>query len=134
MATWGWYSNASLTTELTQLEARTLPYTDFRLWYGAPETGTKIEATSDPGVDDLVISIADSDVGTGQETTAVQLADSLAGLDTAVAGDPLTIGTSLLSGSANAFELYVRVTDELGSVGSSTELSLEITDWTESAV
>lgn len=58
------------------------------------------------------------------ESTELKLALSAAGLDTAVAGDPLNLGTQILSEAANAVAVYIRADDATDTVGTETELSL----------
>lgn len=126
------YHDASLTQEVSAADpiyalqdvAGSLAPVDTQIWLGSTASGTEFSATSDPGVDDIVISVADSDGATGQTTAAVKLAATEAGLTGAVAGDPLTVGTSITSGVANAFSFWIRLDDQAAAVGSYTDLSL----------
>lgn len=103
------------------------------LYVGIPdsEPTTSAQATSNPGVDDIVLSIVDSAAGSGHESSEVKLAESSAGLDTATAGAPLNFGTEILKGAANKKTVYARVDDATGVVGTETELSLQFNDVTE---
>jgi hypothetical protein len=103
------------------------------LYFGTPTAGNKIEASSDPGVDPIQISIADSDELTGPDAEDIKLAVTSAGLDTAVGGAALSIGATVLGGSANAVPIYVRWTNGTGA-GEYTDISLTITDRQETAV
>ena len=134
MAEWKFYSDAALLNEITSLKATTYPDTTFRVFYGSTDDTMKIEAQSDPGVDDLQIMVEDTTPGSGHETTAVKLADSESGLTSAVSGDPIVIGTFLNGGAGGAFEFWVRVTDAIHDGVKDTTLSLRATPWTESAV
>lgn len=63
------------------------------------------------------------------EITEIKLAATAAGLDTAVAGDPLVIGTELESGVANAFEINIRIENDVDVVSNNAatpELALYI--------
>jgi hypothetical protein len=59
------------------------------------------------------------------ETTEVKLALTEVGLDSAVAGDSLDVGLTLLSGSANAIEFWMRVEDATGELSTETELYVQ---------
>lgn len=65
----------------------------------AGNTGTlEVVATSAPGVDNIALSIADGDSGGGQQASELKLASTAAGLDSAVAGADLQLGTSITAG------------------------------------
>lgn len=55
--------------------------------------------------------------------TELKLATTSGGLAAAVAGDPLTVGTQVLSGVANAFEFHMRVTNSVTTVTANTNFS-----------
>lgn len=78
-----------------------------------------------PSGGNINITIEDSSVGIGHETTEIKLALTSAGLDTAVAGAPLSLGTSITSGVSNATPIHIRVTNAVSTAGISTELSLK---------
>lgn len=125
------YNDSALSSVLTTLSAlqRTDGATgpvDAVIYIGSTAVGKKFQAASNPGVDNIVLSVTDTDgAGTGQAATAVKLASSAAGLDTAVAGDPLTLGLSILSGAANAVEVHVRIEATNLTAGTYTDLSLD---------
>lgn len=58
------------------------------------------------------------------EAAEVKLAATEAGLTGATAGAPLTLSTQILSGSANAADIWVRLDDATATVGTETELTL----------
>jgi len=63
------------------------------------------------------------------QPTEIKLAATAAGLDSAVAGDPLNLGTTLTAGVGNAVEVNIRVTNAVTTVSSNAgnpELSLFI--------
>lgn len=77
------------------------------------------QADSDPGVDDIEVSAVDTGTGGSQPVTNVKLATSLAGLATAVAGDPVALGPSI----GTVFPVWVRYTPT-GSEAVSTNIVL----------
>lgn len=99
---------------------------------GSTVSGKKFESASDPGVDPIVFSVADSDLGAGQSSAAVKLATTAAGLDAAVAGEPLSIGPQILSGGSNSVEIYVRLEADNLAEGTYNDLSLQTNDLVES--
>jgi hypothetical protein len=134
MATWAFYSDASLSTLVTEASCTTYPTSTLHLWFGSTTTGVKLEAVSDPGVDPLVLSITDSATG-GHAVSAVKLALTTGALSTASGGASLTLASGqIIGGSANAIGFYMSVTDTVGAVAKSTELGLQLTPWVQSAV
>lgn len=126
------YSDAALTQEVNagnpiyalQDTANSLTPVQTQLWLGSTATGTVFNATSNPGVDDIVISVTDSNGATGQTTAAVKLATTQAGLAAAVAGASLIVGTSRNSGVSNAFSFWIQLDDVAAVVGSYTDLGI----------
>ena len=96
--------------------------TDRIVYFGSPASAKTLQAASAPGTDPVQISIADANAGTGIAATALKLALTAGGLDTAVAGDPLSIGTTISSGASLA--IYVRTTQGALGVGVYEDLSL----------
>lgn len=129
-ATFKFYTDSALTTELgaTLQVSHNSDFSDnpqdFQLFLGSVGSSLKIEANSNPGVDNITISVADTTPGSGHETTEIKLATTQGGLAAAVAGDPLTVGTVVNSGNTNDFEFWVRVTNAVSTPGVSTELSI----------
>ena len=93
----------------------------------------KIEANSNPGVDNIIIDVLDSNPGFDHEDTEIKLATTQGGLTAATPGASLTVGTSVLSGAANDFEFWIRVTNAVATVGTITELSIATNALKESA-
>ena len=128
MATQIIYTDAALTTPLAgnivipQRADDSLPPVDVRLWLGHNNAAQKIQAESDPGVDQIVISVNDTDPGNGNPATAVKLAATQAGLNSAVAGDPLNAGVEIVGGAGGAFEFWMRVEDLTNTIGTYTDL------------
>lgn len=123
------YSDSGLTTEITPSWSFTNTVgsstpIDQSFYIGSNGSSLKYEANSDPGIDQIVLTITDSATGTGHDELDFKLALTSGGLTSAVAGDPLNLGTQILSGVANAVQVWVRWTDAVNTVGTSTEISL----------
>lgn len=95
------------------------------LYFGSTASGKTVRAASNPGVDSIVLSIADSS-SSGSPATDVTLAlePTFAGRS---AGAALNLGLQVNSGVANAVPVYVRVHDSTGVIGVNTDLSLSMT-------
>lgn len=134
------YSDAALTVPITpplnapQADDGSTGPLDFVLYLGSATAGKKFQAASNPGIDDIVLSVVDSAPGTGHPASEVKLAATLGGLDVATGGAPLDLGPQILSGAANAVPVFVRINDTTGVVATSTELSLQTNNVTESNV
>lgn len=133
----GFYTDAGLTTPLSglvviQAADNSLPAVDRVVYLGSTVSGNQFQATSDPGVDPIMLSIADA--GSGILTSYVKLALSSGGLNTAVAGDPLDVGDTLLSGSANSLAVHIRVDLPAYAIGSYSNLSFETDELIETEV
>ena len=96
--------------------------TDRIVYFGPPAAGKTLQAASAPGTDPVQISVEDVAAGAGIAATAIKLALTAGGLDSAVAGAPLSIGTSIASGSSVA--IFVRTTQGVLGVGLYEDLSL----------
>ena len=70
--------------------------------------GKRFVAAADPGVAPILFGVVDSAPGEGVEAAHVRLATSVAGLDDATPGQPLNLGTELLSGAGNAVAIHLR--------------------------
>jgi len=107
---------------------------DTHLYFGCPTASLQAQASSDPGVDDIMLSIADAIPGNSHAKTVIKLASTQLGLATAVAGDPLNIGITVLSGAANKVDVWVRVNEGAQPVVNWTDLSLETNELKVTAV
>ena len=87
----------------------TNPPEDFVLYLGSTDAANKVEAASNPGVDQIVVFITDTDPGNKLETTDVKLATSAGGLPGATGGASLNLGTSIVGGVGNAQPIHIRV-------------------------
>lgn len=109
--TWKWYADDGLTVELATLVAQqstARTYETKKVYFGSTEAGKTLYADSNPGVDAIQVSLVDAFPGADMETAHVRMALSEAGLASATPGDPVSLGTSLSSGVANAVVLWVR--------------------------
>lgn len=135
--TFGWFVDAGLTTEKTdpltvtqQSDGSTGPV-DNVLYFGSNSDTTKVQADSNPGIDNVEVQVGDTAPGSGHETTEVRLATTLAGLDVATPGGSLILGTEVLGGVSNAVEVYIRYEDGTGQVGTTIELFIETNELLE---
>ncbi len=108
-------------------------YTDATIYFGSPAAGTKAQVNADPGVTGIIVSIADSNGGTGAPATELRLSLSpITGAETP--GASLTLSHTVLSGVANAVRIYTRRTSALSTVGAYTDLSLTTQELIENPV
>lgn len=99
------------------------------------DTGTiEVVDQANPGVDNIIVSIADANPGTGQAPTDFKLASTLAGLDPAAEGAALSMGNNIVAGVSGAVEVHVRFENTRETVGISPDLSLDITATTAQAI
>lgn len=96
--------------------------TDRIVYFGSPAAGKTLQAATSPGTNPVQITITDASAGSGAATTAIKLSLSAAGLNTATAGAPLSIGTTISSGAPIA--IYVRTTQGALGVGTYNDLAL----------
>ena len=135
-ATFGLYTNAALTIPFTpplvanqNADGSTGPQ-DFVLYLGSTATGRTLHAQSNPGVDQITLTVVDAAPSTGEPATVVKLATTQGGLGSG--GQTLNLGTAVSSGVGNALPIWVRITDSLHVVGSYTDLSLYTNNLQES--
>lgn len=126
------YHDAALTSEITSgvpLSAAHdtsggSPAVDDLIYFGSTSTGLKAQVSSNPGVTAIQISISDSASGSGAPATQFKLATTQGGLTAAVAGNPLSLSTQVLSGVANAVPIWTRRSSAITVAGAYTDLSL----------
>lgn len=126
----GVYSDSGLTTPLTSVQAvqaddGTAAPADRVIYIGSQVAGKVFQAASNPGVDQIALSIADAAPGSGVEASHVKLALSQATLTSAVAGAARNLGTQLSSGPGNALKVYVRVDTPALAIGTYTGITLQ---------
>lgn len=136
--TWGFYADAGLTVPLvggaTIIDGD--GYTDRLIYFGSPAAGKKLEAASAPGTDAIAVgpdyngsfTVGEADI------SHIKLALSAVGLDSATAGAPIVVGTTLYSGSGGAVPIYVRSSELTLGPSVSDGLELRTNGLAESAV
>jgi hypothetical protein len=99
---------------------------DSCFYFGSADAARTAQAYSNPGVDQLALSVVDSDVGTGQPATLFKVALTQGGL--AVANQSVNLGTSILGGTANAVTVWVRanISNGVATIGTTTDLSFSV--------
>lgn len=102
-------------------------------YVGVASATRKIQAASDPGTDQIAVSIADSDAGTGVDAADIKLALSSAGLDAATGGASLNLGATINGGSANAVAVHYRWTNDTGN-STYSDISLSLVARVESDI
>jgi hypothetical protein len=132
------YTDAALTTPLvgslviTQNSDGSTPAVETQLFIGSTTVGRTLQASSDPGVDQIVLSVVDASPGSGHESAEIKLALTQGGLAGAVAGAALSVGTQILSEAPNVVSFFIQVDDATGVVGTATELSVSSNPLVES--
>jgi hypothetical protein len=81
---------------------------DFVIYLGSTDVTKTLVTEVNPGVDQIVVSLGDLNPGVGPATSDIKLSLTSVGLDAAIAGDPLIIGTSVLGGVSNAVAVFAR--------------------------
>jgi len=128
------YTDAALTTELTgnllikQNVDGSTPPVETQLWLGSTVVSAIFKASSNPGVDNIELSIADASPGSGHEVAEVKLATTQGGLAAATPGALLSLGLQITGDVANAVPFWVQVDDATAVLGTSTELSVITND------
>lgn len=97
---------------------------DRQVWIGVTDTGRAWYAASDPGVDDITVSIIDAESGASLLPSSLRLAFDAGGLDTATPGASLAIGTDVQPGSVNAVSFMIRIDTAAFTSGVYDNLSL----------
>lgn len=91
----------------------------------AGDTGLyEVVASSSPGVDAIVLIPADGNTGGGQQVSELKLATTALGLDSAVAGAALSLGSTITAGVSGAVQLHARFENTRSVVGVASDLSI----------
>lgn len=133
----GFFADAGLTTPLADLAVTQVvggSPADRLVYLGSATAGKKLQASSNPGVDQVQVSVTDGSPGSGLATTAVKLALSSAGLTSATGGAALDVGATILSGTSGAVPVFIRIDTGAGAPQVFTDLSLAVIDVVESDV
>lgn len=133
---WQFFVDPGLAVPLAELSAAVVAggHTDARVHFGSLAPTRRLQAASDPGVDQITVSVEDAATGTGMPATSVKLALTQAGLDAAVGGAALAIGAARLSGVDGALAIWVRVDAGATALGEYTDLRLVTNNVIEAAV
>jgi hypothetical protein len=134
MATFGFFVDSNLTQPILNNYSINEGTSDFRFYLGGTSASVKLQDASSPGINSMYISIEDTILGSGPEKSWITLALTQSGLSTAIAGEALNIGSMVLGGTASALPFWVRISNRLSGVSSSTDLFLKITGVKEFAV
>lgn len=124
------YSNSALTATLasplviSQATTGEIPAQDVQIWLGSTTSGETMRTLTNPGTDQLTVSISDSSVGTGASASMFKLALTQGGLASASGGNTLNLGTTIQGGVANAVTFWLRCSDTTGVAGNKTDCSL----------
>lgn len=102
-------------------------------YVGLTDSANKLQADSNPGVDQIAVSITDAVGGSGVAAADIKLALTQGGLDGATGGASLNIGTTINGGAGNAVPVWFRWTNA-AETGVDTDLSLELPAVRESAI
>ena len=97
---------------------------DRQVWLGVTDTDRAYYAASDPGTDDIVVSIIDAASGASLLPSSLRLAFDAGGLDTATPGAALAIGNYVGPGSAEAVSFMIRIDTAAFASGVYDNLSL----------
>lgn len=101
-------------------------------YVGSPDEDIKIQATSDPGIDPIEISIDDASPGSGVEDTHIKLSLS-SDFSGSTGGASLSLGATINGGVGNAVPVYYQWSNSIGA-GTYTEISLGIVARDEYAI
>ena len=123
------FADAGLTVPLTKLtltRGATPSELNFTIFLGSNVAGEQLQNSTSPGVDPVRVIIVDSASGSGVEAAEVKIAASYSGLSSAVAGDPLDLGSTVMAGSANAVAIYGRVNAATTTPATYADVSLQV--------
>jgi hypothetical protein len=88
-------------------------YVDIQLWFGSPDSSKKCQAASNPGVDEITITIRDTNptIHNPNPTAGPYwvLALNRSELDTNSKNNSIDIGTEVIGGVANAISFWLRI-------------------------
>lgn len=126
MTSWNFYNDTALTSLQSAGATVTedLGPTDRIIYFGSPTPGKTLRTAVSPGTNQITVSPVDAAAGSGAEAAQVKLALTAGGLDTAVGGAALSIGTELTSGTGGVVTIFVRTEEGSQAVGTSADLQL----------
>ncbi len=130
----GFFSDAGLTVPITTLRHFSTQ-ADRLVYFGSATAGQQLQDDAAPGVDNVMVSVADSAGGSGLTASSIKLASTNGGLTAATGGASLSLGPTVLAGSGNAKPIHIRFDTSSGVTGTDyTDLSLAVAGVIESAV
>ncbi len=135
----GFFADSGLSTPASRLSVLqatdgSAPVVDAVAYLGDPDASREWVAASDPGVDDIVVSLEDSESGASLLPSVFRLATTQGGLATATPGAALTIDTSIIGGTANAATVWLRCDTDTHAAGLFDNLSLAVNPLVAQAV
>lgn len=139
--TFKFYHDAALTQEInsgnpltaTQDGGALLGPVDKTIYLGSTVAGNKLQVTSSPGVDPVVVSVVDAASGSGAPVTEFRLSiNPITGAETP--GASLSLSHTLTSGVSNAVPIYTRRTSVLTTPAAHSDVSLQIVNPYETPV
>lgn len=135
----GFFTDSGLSTPAArafalQASDGSAPPADAVYYIGDPDSSRAWKAASDPGVDDITVSITDSAGGTSLLPAKLKLALTQGDLVSATPGAALDIATEITGGTANAVAVWVRVDSDVFAAGVYDNLSLATNDMISLAV
>lgn len=134
----GFYKDAGLTQLFNPATDKIGPVKNppeyFALWLGSPTSGETLQAASNPGTDQLTATIVDASPGIGLEASDVSLAAAIdqTSLDAATPGTPLSVGTTVSGGVANAQPIGIKVDFAAGGAAYDVAVSIQLNTAVES--
>ena len=102
-------------------------------YVGDPRTTIKIQTLTNPGIDQIAVSITDTAPGSDVEATHARLALTQGGLAGATPGASLNLGATINGGVGNGVAVWYRWGNVVGG-GSYTDLTFDIPELAESAI
>jgi hypothetical protein len=128
MANFAFYQDSDLTTVLSGNLQIPEGVNDGLLYFGSNETTLKLQKATSPGITSIYVTITDANSGSGAEASWVKLAVTKSGLDSASAGESLSLGSTIYGGAVNAVPIWIRTTNYLTGASVSTDITLTIVD------
>lgn len=127
----GFFTDSGLSTpasRLSSLQATdgSAPVVDSVVYLGDPDASREWRAASDPGVDDIVVSLEDSESGASLLPSVFRLATTQGGLTAATPGAALTIDTAIIGGTSGAATVWLRCDTNTHAAGLFDNLSLAV--------
>ena len=121
------YADLSLATELTQADIAALvsgasPDNDTSFALGLSGGAGQYQASSNPGIDQIVMSIVDANPASEIDVGNIKIALSSAGLDTATGGASLNLGLNI---PTTGILIYLRSDTPAFTAGNS-DITLEL--------